>query len=453
MDNVIEKIEKFLCNSGLLVQDKVFLVAFSGGADSLCLLDVLSKLSDKFQFKVYAAHLNHGWRIEADDEEEIARKYCKDNNISFLSEKLPFGIPKTELEARNRRYDFLERMADKIKANAIFTGHTLTDQAETILYRLIKGAGIKGIKGIPEKRFLGDIEIYRPMLDIEREETVKYCRENDLKPCFDTSNEDISYQRNKIRLKLIPELKTYNTEIETSLVRLGKIAEDSEEIIQEYLNEKKHIFYLNDNEINTEAFIKASNALRRRLIYNLLASNNIEYNFERIEQIIIFIENNKNKKSGETYSIAKDKWIFCSKKEIKLIGSVGDTVIKSAIEARLNDTVIFSPLSKTVEITEWSGGNPEMFPGASDNSAFVDLSNIKMPLYLRTREAGDRIQPLGMKEKVRLKKYLINKGIPQHERDKLLLLTNEEEVLWVIGVGLSELIKVKTLPTHIIRVY
>ncbi|MEI7474392.1 MAG: tRNA lysidine(34) synthetase TilS [bacterium] len=448
----IYKIQTFLNNNLLLKEENIFLIAFSGGADSLCLLDCIYNLSLQYGFKVKAAHLNHGWRRESDDEEIKAREYCNNRNIEFFTEKLPAGTPKTELEARDRRYEFLNRIALKVKATGLFTGHTITDQAETILYRIIKGTGVHGLTGIPQSRPQANgITIYRPMMNISRQETLDYCKNNNLSPSFDSSNEDISYFRNRIRLNLIPELKNYNEEVESALIRLALISQDTEELVKEYLTEKEKIYFINKEELHLQIFLEASLALKRRIIYQFLIKNNLEYDFERIEKILHFIEKSKTRKSGDTLSIAKEKWIFCSKEKLKIIGSVRSTVIKSAVEVNLKDKVSF--LGKTLEINEWEQGKPFTYSKEKDYNALVDLNEVKTPLFIRTRQAGDRIQPFGMKEKVKLKKYIINKGIPEHERDSLLLLTNEEEVLWVIGVGISELLRVKNSPTHKLEVY
>jgi tRNA(Ile)-lysidine synthase len=449
-----QKIKTFLDSHSLLSANNVLLVAFSGGADSLCLVDSLHHLSKEYGFKVAAAHLNHGWRAEAELEELKAQEYCNSKNIEFYSERLPSNIPKTELEARNRRYDFLNRVALKIKATGIFTGHTFTDQAETVLYRIIKGTGVHGLKGIPQSRLQPNgITIYRPMLNISRGETVEYCADNGLTPSFDKSNQDISFSRNKIRLNLIPELKNYNEEVESALVRLTIIANETEEIIKELLDEKEKIYFNGKEEIYLKAFEESSLALKRRIIYEFLIKNNFEYDFERTEQILSFIENSKSRKSGDTLSIGKDKWLFCSKEKLKIIDSIRSTVIKSVVKIGINEKNYLSPFDKNFDILECKAEKHTRYPKEKDWQALVDLNNIKTPLYIRTRQAGDIIQPFGMKEKVRLKKYLINKGIAEHERDSLLMLTNEEEVLWVVGVGLSELLRVIDSPTHRLKIY
>lgn len=450
-----EKIQKFLCQNNLNNASNILLVAFSGGIDSLCLLDNLFKLSEKFKFSIIAAHLNHNWRgIESKQEEEKAREYCISRSIIFYSEILPEELPHTELEARNQRYSFLNKAAKKFNATGILTGHTLTDQVETVLYRIIKGTGIIGLKGIPEVRYQENFPaIYRPMLDIARDETLKYCKDNNLTPNIDTSNLKYEFLRNRIRLSLIPELKTYNQGIEKAILRLSEISTDAEQLINEHLTEIKNKIFINRKEIDTKKFLNLSYAAQKRLILDFISENNIKYDFVKINEILNFINASSNLKSGNTLSITKNTWLFVSYKIIRLIYSIKSTMLKSSIRVYLNQENYNPELNKTLKITPWIEGKPEKFPEESSNIAYVDLSSLEEPIYFRTRQSGDKIQPFGMTQKIKLKKYLINKGIPEFKRDSLPVLASDSEILWVAGVGLNELLRVKNIiPTHIIEI-
>lgn len=400
---ITENVKTFLKKYELCNKNQTLLVGFSGGSDSLCLLDVLYKLG----LTIIAAHLNHNWRPEeARLEEERAGKYCRERNIEFYSETLPTGLPQTEEEARNQRYRFFNRIAEKSNATAILTGHTSTDNVETILYRIIKGTGISGLKGIPEiRKQEEDPAIYRPLLGLTREDCIAYCEENSLSPSIDSSNLNQKYARNRIRLSLLPELRTYNPEVDQALLRLSEIAKEADTV-----------------------------GIEKRNILHFLAENNIEYSYKRINDLYNFIEENKTSKSGKTFSIGKEQWVFVSSKEMKLINKQPPAALPE------------------LKITEWTGGMPEKFPDEKSRTIYADLSSVKGDLSLRKRKPGDIIQPFGMKEKTKLKKYLINRGIPQHERDNISLLVNDEEVLWVVGIGISEMLRVKTTPTHVIEV-
>lgn len=450
------KITDFLKGHNLLISSKTYIIGFSGGYDSMCLAKILKDLSKEHGFKLIAAHLNHNWRAEESKKEEInCKEFCQKNNIEFYSETLSSDLPKTELEARNKRYKFFEQAIKNYNADAIFTGHTKTDNVETILYRIIKGTGIKGLKGIPEKRLLANTPIFRPMLDITREETIDYCNKKNLNPNIDSSNENIHYQRNKIRIELIPELKNYNSNIEGALLRLSDLAKNSKEVIEEHLLPIKESL-IKDKEIKTQKFITLKESIKKQIITDYLEENSIDYDYKKIDEITHFIEASSSLKSGNTLSLIKEKWLFASSAKIKIINEIKSNVVKSTIRVHFeeNKGKTFHPeFNKTLKISKWDEPKPKKFPHEAESVALADFSKIKEPLFLRSRQEGDRIVPFGMKESVKLKKYLINKGVPEHERDNLLLLTTENEILWVAGVGISEKLRVKDYPTHLIKVY
>ena len=192
---------------------------------------------------------------------------------------------------------------------------------------------------------------------------------------------------------------------------------------------------------------------KKRIILDFISFHNLEYDFKKIDEILDFIKKSSMLKSGNTLSLTTDTWLFVSSQIIKLIHSIKAPVVKSSIEVSFDQETYHPELNKTLKITKWDGRRkPEKYPKDTANTAYVDLSGIKEALFFRTRREGDRIQPFGMQEKVKLKKYLINKGIPEFERDKLPVLAIDSEVLWVAGVGLSELLRTEEIPTHILEV-
>lgn len=450
-----EKVSGFLKKYNLEGKNQKLFVGFSGGIDSACLLDVLSRLSQEYEFKLAAGHLNHNWRGEESLKEELAAKqFCVERNIEFYSETLSENLPRTEEEARNQRYSFFNKISSHVGATAIITGHTLSDQAETVLFRIIKGTGIKGLKGIPEVRFQDKfLAIYRPLLEISREENVEYCRENNITPNIDLSNFQEKYLRNRIRLNLIPELKTYNSEVETAVLRLSSVAKDSEEIIEEYLGLISKEIYSADGVISAKKFLKLSAALQKRVMFEFFIKNNIEYNYEKIEDALDFIKESSVLKSGNTLSLGKDVWLFASSSEIRIINRILADKSAEIVEVNLNGETFCPSLNLKIEVKPWDAKVPEKFPKETDKKVYADLSRVKTPLYLRTRKDGDVIQPFGMENKTKLKKYLINKGVPEFKRDELCLLADDEEVLWVVGVGISELLRAGKIPTHEIKVF
>ncbi len=443
MNDIQGKIKSFLEKYKLDCPDKIFLVAFSGGYDSMCLLDVLSKTCSN---KIVAIHLNHCWRREeSHSEEENCRLFCAEHGIEFYSEHLSSDIPKTETAAREARYEFFENCAKKFNSKVVFTAHNKNDNAETLIYRICKGTGIAGLQGIAENRSI----YYRPLLDVARSDIEKYCMDNGLKPNNDSSNCNTKYKRNFIRAEVLPNLSDINENILDALTSLSQVAKDETEIVEEYLE-----FVLDkiteDDKISTKEFLKLSNSVQKRIIYNIFIQNNLDYDREKILRILDFVVENSLSKSGRTCSLTTNLWIFTSSKYIELVSQSEEVLPAFHIEKEgvyENNGWIFEIENFNDEILK--------FPADSENTAYVDLSGCEFSLGfdVRARKDGDIITPLGSKGSQKLKKYLNAKKIPNHEKNNLMFLTQGNEILWAIGLGISDKIKVTNNPTHRLKYY
>ena len=432
------KIEKFLNHYNLTATDKVVAVGFSGGFDSLSLLHCLISLSKKYSFKIVAAHLNHNWRADESLKEEIfCREFCTENNIEFYTETLDKNEKHTETRARELRYDFFNRVINKYNADALLTAHTKSDTAETLIYRIIKGTGIKGLQGISPKLN----KIYRPMLDISRKEVEEYCATNLLTPNNDSSNANNDYARNFIRNKILPLFNEINPLVENSLNNLSILAFEEEQIVQEYIDS---LDIFEGEKIKTEIFKKLSKILQKRLIYEIFVKNDFEYTQEKIENTLNFVQENLDSKSGKKCSINTDNWLYVSEKYIQIIGQIN----KNTSTVKITKEGEYHFLNRKFKI-EKCENSPKEFPKDSEFKAYIEL-NEPINFTLRTRQDGDIITPLGQKTSTKFKKYLINKNIPQHEKDSIILLCKEGEILWASGLGVNDKIKVVNKCTHVL---
>ena len=426
-----ERVKLFLEEYNLLTNNNNIIVAFSGGYDSMCLLDIMQELKNEHNFNLIAVHLNHNWRgEESDKEEEICREFCK--NIQFYSEKLEEGLPHTETYARDARYNFFERCANKFNSKIVLTAHNANDNAETVYYRLQKGTGITGLEGIQEKR---DI-FYRPLLNTYRHEIEDYCRTHNLKPNFDSSNNNNKYRRNEIRNKIFPKLKEVIPNIEECLNNLSKSAKEANKIINDNIK--------NLEEYSTEKFTKLPDYYQNAIVHKFFREYNLDYDKKTITQIVDFINSNSNVKSGKKRSLTTDKWLFLNDKKIEIIKTTKcnneELVINKIGEYRFGQHIF--------EIKECNK-IPNKYPNDNYMTAYVELKDIN--LVIRNRKNGDKIQPLGVNGTQKIKKYFNERKIPNHEKDNITLLCDKDEVLWVAGYGISEKIRVKTSPTHIIK--
>jgi len=437
---LIDRLKNFLDKYEL--KGKTILVGFSGGFDSMCLLDMLFRISEEYSLKVVAAHLNHNWRgEEALQEQENCKAFCDDRRIEFYTKTASAALKQTETVARALRYKFFDEAINKYNADAFFTAHNKNDNAETILYRIVKGTGVNGLRGISEKR---DI-FYRPLLNISRVEIEKYCEENELSPNFDSSNNDIKYKRNFIRHKILPMLEKINPDVMEALSSLINLANEDYDVVEEYLDElRKTVF--DKKSIITQEFLKLSQNVQRRIIYDWVLEHGLDYDYDVINRICMFIDDNKNSKSGTSKSLSADSWLFVNKDVVEIINKTKkleeEVTVRVCGEYKIGDYIF--------ELCGYTGEEIEEFPDDSMCYSYVDLSGVDIDFVLRTRRDGDIINPLGMAGTMKLKKYFTGKAIPKHIKENLILLCKENEVLWVPGYGLSDKIIVDKNPTHVL---
>ncbi|MDD3436920.1 MAG: tRNA lysidine(34) synthetase TilS [Candidatus Gastranaerophilales bacterium] len=447
---MLETVDKFLDKYDLKHPDKTFLIGFSGGCDSLCLLDILHELSKKYKFKIIALHLNHNWRGEESLRDEInCRKFCEKIGVDFISETLEDG-ERTESFAREARYNFFLKYAKKNPDSCVFTAHSRTDNAETIVYRLVKGTGINGLQGIPQMRMLEKVPVYRPLLEISRKNIEDYCNSKGLVANTDSSNRDVSYKRNFIRHKIMPLFEEINFHSEKSIAMLAKIAKSYTKIVDEYMELLKKDIY-EDKKVITEKFKKLSEETMRKIIYDACLKKNLEYDSKKVDNILEFIKNNFNSKAGSRYSITENLWLFVSSKYIYLITNTKGEENKTEILINKEGEWEFSD-GRAFSLKKYTGVEKIEFPSENALFAYVNLADVGLNLTIRTRREGDFITPFGMTGKMKLKKYLNSKGISRHEKNDLLLLCKSNEVLWVAGVGLSNKLRVENKPTHVLEV-
>ena len=447
---MIDKVADFIKKYGL--EDKTIIVGFSGGFDSMCLLDILSELKKEAEFaemNVIAAHFNHNWRgEEAYKEQEICRIFATAKGFEFYTKNAPQTLRKTENDARIARYEFFEEAFEEFDADAVFTAHNKDDNAETVLYRIIKGTGIIGLRGISEKREF----FFRPLLKIPRSEIVQYCNDRNLLPNNDSSNLNTKYKRNYIRLNIMPALEKINPSAKDALNILAQNANNENEIIEEYLQTIRPRLYERDVIISNE-YKKLSNPVKMRILYEFIQRIGLDYDSKKIVEIFDFIESNITHRNGSTLSLASALWLYADDKIIETIPRKTEDIKINIPQLEINSEGEYDIGNSVFSIKKYIEKDVFSFPKSTSNFAYVDLSKVGFPLYVRSRKDGDTITPFGMLGSMKLKKYMNSKGVSRHKRDGIILLCDEKEVLWVSGVGLSNKIGVKGKPTHILQLY
>ena len=440
MDKIKGTVKAFLEKYGLIESDLNFIVAFSGGYDSICLLHALKDIVSN---KIIAIHLNHKWRrAESDTEEQNCKEFCKSLGIELYSEALPDYIAHTETAARTVRYEFFERCAEMFNSRVVFTAHNKNDNAETLIYRICMGTGINGLQGIAPVRGI----FYRPLLDISRSEIERYCINNNLKPNTDSSNFDTKYKRNFIRIKVLPLLLELNPNTVDNLTSLSAVAQEETEIIKDCIKTLT-CNISKDGKIKTKEFLKLSDAFQCRIIYDILLKYNLDYDRKKVLRLKDFITENSGSKSGVTCSLTDNLRLFTNEKYVEVITkntqNFSSLQIKKEGKYNINGWIFeLDKYNKPVKT----------FPKETDNFAYANFHG-RIDFELRHRRNGDIIRPFGLGGTQKLKKYLNEKKIPNHEKDNMLFLADKNEILWAIGAGISDRIKVDKVPTHRLYFY
>jgi len=298
MPNLIKKVQNIIFQNNLFNREAKIILAVSGGPDSVCLLDIFSRLQKKYSLKLIIAHVNYNLRGEDSMRDEkfvqdLATKYNLEIFALDLVETQNFASlhgkkKNSENHLRNIRYDFFEKLREDCNFDCIAVAHNANDQVETFLMRIIRGSGMSGLTAMKFK----NEKIIRPLLSISRKEVLEYLKTNKLKYRTDKTNAQNLYLRNKIRNKLIPSLeKDFNPKIkETIFDSLISISEDSQYLEKTALK--------NSKSLEIKKLEKLHPAILRRVLRNNLKNTrgdlkNISTN--NIEEIIKIIKSTKSK--------------------------------------------------------------------------------------------------------------------------------------------------------------
>lgn len=284
--------------------DKI-VAAVSGGADSCALLLVLAELKDVLGVSIHVGHLHHGLRgRDADEDLEFVQRLAQSLNLPFSSERV--SVPaimeadalSEETAGRKARYAFLCTLAREIGANRIATGHTSTDQAETVLMRVLRGTGLEGLGGIPPVATAPDpaggppIPVIRPLINVSRSETEEFCKSHGIQFRTDPSNLDTSLLRNALRLELMPLLRRKcNPHLDTALCNLAELARGDNALLEQITDEAWHSAVVRDSQeciLFRHAALPESKAVLRRLMRRALLRLNPAHlpHFQDVERLV-----------------------------------------------------------------------------------------------------------------------------------------------------------------------
>ena len=450
----------YIQDNNLIESGDKILVAISGGPDSVCLLNILFKLKEELNIEIGAAHLNHMLRDEdAFKDEEYVKELCEKLDIPCFVKRVDidkYSREKklsSEMAGREARYDFFDEIIRKNGYNKVATAHNANDQAETILFRLMRGTGIEGLCGIKVYRD----KIIRPILCLSRKEVEEYIDSNNLQPRIDKTNFEKIYNRNKIRLDIIPYIKdNFNEDIIQTLNRMSVLLQKDNEFIEKsaisfykkYCIEQPDYFI-----IKKEIFKEHESILTRVIRYALAKFSKTHYDFEmkHIYEICSLAKKNSGKFINLPNKIYAEN--IYGDIYIKEKANNNNLHVQNEIIIKTKDInkkrVIFNDY--TIEFSVIN--NDLNLDFKKDRMVkYFDFDKINDHISLRNRRNGDKIIPLGMSGNKKLKDIFIDMKIPKEDRDYIPILCFDENISWIIGIRVSEGYKVNKKTKNILKI-
>ena len=404
------------------------IIACSGGPDSMCLLNLLIKLKINKNLELIVAHVNHKLRSASDDEAKIVEDYAKKNKVTFELQELDYQNAKfSEDDAHRKRYKFFKSLIKKYKANYLVTAHHGDDLIETILMRIARGSNLNGYIGIKRITQNEDYITLRPLLSTTKEEIIKYNESENIPYVIDESNDSLKYTRNRYRKNVLPFLKNEDEYIHLKYLKFSEELEEYDNFVNNYIKEKEYIL---NNQLVINKIITESEFIKRKTIELIVKSIQLNDYF-----------NISDKQMNELL-----KLIYNSNKSIDLnnnyigINEYGYLKIIKKQKKEYQEII----LDKDLEFLGFNfyyncdNGN------SSNNCIYLNSSEVTLPLKLRTRCNGDKMQVLNLGTKKINDIFIDNKINKELRSNYPILVDAKNNIIWLPSLKKSQFCKDKS---------
>jgi len=463
-DKVSTSIERFeMAGPG----DRV-LVAVSGGADSVCLLDVLCGLKERMDMTCHVVHVDHTTRngesaVDAEFVSDLARRYgipCDVVRVDVDGEREPGES--FEVAARRLRYAAFRQVARRCDAARVATGHTADDQAETVLMRVVRGTGPSGLAGIPPVADREGTTVVRPLIGVWRAEIEQYLRERGISWREDVTNAMTTYLRNRVRLELLPELERgFNPAVKAALVRLADLTRDEQSVLVRYARDAAGPAVVSETDqsvsIDRTVYRSLPVALRRLCVMGWSSAalgRTWRCTADTVDRCVRFLSSDATTGQihlveGITVRLEYDRAVFCR------TSPSGDP--------RESDAPVVLPVPGRASV-EWAGrmftartlsrtdAPADIKRACRHDVQYFDADKVEGPVAVRPRRRGDTFRPFGLDGTVKLSDFLINKKVPARLRGSVPLVVCDTGIMWVVGYGADERFAVDEASSQLIEV-
>ena len=447
----LQRSHRFILQHDMIRSGETVVIGFSGGADSLALLLALYELRHPLDCKLHVAHLNHQLRRDSASDEEFVRQIANRLRLPFTISRIDISSltkqrrESIEAVARKARYEFFETVTERIGGTKIALGHQRGDQAETVLMNLLRGAALTGLKGILPVR---NGKFIRPLLDFSRREIEKFVAEQNMQPREDSTNRDLDFLRNRIRLELLPHLeRNYNRNIQNTLAQNAALLREESDYLENAAQKAFDVCLAepmtrNAVVLDRSMFLRQPPAMRRRILrlaIGQIQGDMTEVSFNHSEFMLKVSESQApnrqlNLPNNLEFLRAYNHLI------VQLAATkIGEFECAVAVPGE-TDIPALNAIIEAAIAEASSDKIARMHTGKFQ--AMFDLDQIHTPLKIRSRRAGDRFQPYGMDGTKKVKDFLIDAKVPQQLRRHTPILVTGDEILWVVGYRTSEKCKV-----------
>jgi tRNA(Ile)-lysidine synthase len=417
-------------------------VAVSGGADSVALLRGLLELRSELGLVLSVVHVHHGIRgAEADADEQFVVRLAAEFDLPLHSERV--DVPEhrrreklsIETAARELRYAFFKRLLESGSCDKIATAHTLDDQAETVLLRILRGTGTRGLAAIPPFRNASPelvARIVRPLLSTRREQIEGYLRSLQQAWCEDASNQDPKHLRNRIRHELLPLLEAeYNPALRQSLGNLAEIARAEEEVWSAERGQLESAVLTRSEQaisVDLQRFTASFLALRRRFLVLLADSIDLPVTFDDIELMLHIADH-----PGTGHEFESGWCVRSTKKELEIRKAVSQPPSATYDVELLVPGMVELPNGLTLRTSVVAAKEA----AGHDPATLLAYARLQLPMRVRNWQPGDRFWPVGSKGPEKLKRLFLERHIPAEARSSWPVVLSGDEIAWVKGFAVA----------------
>ena len=435
--------ESYTFIKNLDIKDTI-VAGISGGPDSMALLHLLVKLKKELNIKVVCAHVNHNIRVlESEQELLFVKNYCEKNDVIFESMKINHNdnVLINEAYLRDIRYKWLEQIVLKYNSKYLFIAHHGDDLIETILMRIVRGSTLKGYSGFKRINKMNNYYIVRPLIHLTKQDILEYNETNNIEYVIDSSNLKDDYTRNRYRKYILPQLKLENKNVHNKFYKYSNMLLEYNDFVEKYALDKMNKIYIND-KINVSEFIKLEHIIGVIIINKILEKiyndKLMLISDKHVDMIYNLIISNKiNKRLNLPNNIV---FIKTYNEAFFIKDNINDYQI-------LIDKNIELPNGKKIEIVDSSQVD-------DNNVCRIDTNEIKLPLYVRNRNNGDKMEVLGLNGHKKINDIFTDCKINLNDRNLWpIVVDSENTIIFLPGLKKSKFCKTKDEKYDIILKY